>query len=162
MDALESLLKESKYDEFKMKALVNGFSQGFSLGYHVKQTAPNLKLHNKSDKILLWNKVMKEVQLKRYAGPFKEPPFKHFIQSPIGLKPKDNSRDVRLIFHLSYPRNSGKSINENMPRDLHKVSYPDFSDAIELDLCRKAGKFCKMSKSDMKSAFCILCMRPLD
>ena len=34
------------------------------------------------------------------AGPFKKVPFEHFIQSMIGLVPKDNRRAVRLIFHL--------------------------------------------------------------
>ena len=31
------------------------------------------------------------------------------------------------------------------------VTYPDFSKAIEL--CRRAGKGCKLSKSDMRAAF---------
>ena len=53
--------------------------------------------------IILWNKVMKEVKEKRFAGPFKEIPFEHFIQSPIGLVPKDGGKYYRLIFHLSYP-----------------------------------------------------------
>ena len=40
----------------------------------VKRTAPNLKLRI-GNKVELWNKVMNEVELKRYAGPFDEPPF---------------------------------------------------------------------------------------
>ena len=47
---------------------------------------------------------MKEVKLKRFAGPFESSPFEDFIQSPVGLVPKDNGKDTRLIFHLSYPR----------------------------------------------------------
>ena len=35
--------------------------------------------------------------------------------------------------------------------------YPDFSQAVKL--CIKAGKFCKMGKSDMRSAFRHICMR---
>ena len=46
-------------------------------------TAPNLKL-TVGNETILWNKVMKEVKAKRYAGPFTE----DFIQSPIGLVPK--------------------------------------------------------------------------
>ena len=104
--------------------------------------------------------VMKEVKLKRYAGPFETIPYDHYIQSPIGLVPKDNGRDVRLIFHLSYPRNSGKSVNQNTPRELCKIKYPDFSEAIKL--CLREGKGCCIAKSDMSSAFRNLGMSPND
>ena len=80
----------------------------------------------------------------------KNPPFENFIQSPIGLVPKDNGKDTRLIFHLSHPRN-GNSVNAMIPDDLCSVHYPDFQKAVEL--CKKAGKFAYCSKSDMKSAF---------
>ena len=82
-----------------------------------------------------------------------------YIQSPIGLVPKDDGKDVRLIFHLSHPQGAGTSVNANTPKELTKVSYPDFNKAIEL--CRKAGKGCKLSKSDMKSAFRNLGLAPL-
>ena len=89
------------------------------------------------DEIDLWNKVMKEVKLKRYAGPFNEIPFEDdFIQSPIGLVPKDQGKDTRLIFHLSYPclgKNS-TSVNANTPKHLCSVTYPDFNQAIKMIL----------------------------
>ena len=47
---------------------------------------------------------MKEVKEGRYAGPFESIPFDSYIQSPIGLVPKDGGKDTRLIFHLSYIR----------------------------------------------------------
>ena len=99
---------------------------------------------------------MKEVEAKCYAGPFKEIPFKNFIQSPIGLVPKDNGKNVRLIFHLSHPRGTNKSVNANTPKE----KYPDFNRAIQL--CMRAGKGCKLSKSDMKSAFRNLGLRISD
>ena len=113
---------------------------------------------------------MKEVQKGRYAGPFEEPPFPNFIQSPIGLVPKDQGKDTRLIFHLSYPR-SGKSVNSETPDKICTVKYPDFSEAIELcmDLIKEAktqgrtGKILIFSgKSDMKSAFRNLPILSLD
>ena len=105
---------------------------------------------------------MKEVKLKRYAGPFEKILFDNYIQSPIGLVPKDNGKDVRLIFHLSHPRNikAGVSVNAGMPKEKCAVRYPDFNRAIEL--CIRAGKSCKLSKSDIKSAFRNLCMRIQD
>ena len=100
-----NLLRESNYDVDKTNFIVDGFSHGFPLMFHgnqqVKTDAENLKLrvHSQTE---LWNKLMKEVQLKRVAGPFKEIPYEHYIQSPIGLVPKDSGTKTRLIFHLSY------------------------------------------------------------
>ena len=155
VQALKQLLEDSKYDVIETQFLVDGFTNGFSTGYdgptNVKITAPNLKFREVGDPITLWNKVMKEVKLKRYAGPFKDIPFDNYIQSPIGLVAKDGGKDTRLIFHLSYPRDGSSSVNANTPTQLCKVQYPDFNEAIQL--CIKAGKGCKIAKSDMKSAF---------
>ena len=104
----ELLLIHSKYNRQKTAFLIEGFRNGFSLGYEgdekVQITSPNLKFRGVGNKIILWNKIMKEVKLKRFAGPYSSIPFEHYIQSPVGLVPKGNGSDVRLIFHLSYPR----------------------------------------------------------
>ena len=107
-EKFNQLLIDSNYDAAKRTKLITGYRQGFDIGYHGSQnvqiTSKNLVLRVGSE-IELWNKVMKEVKLKRYAGPFKVIPYNNYIQSPIGLVPKDGGRDTRLIFHLSYPRN---------------------------------------------------------
>ena len=104
-DMLEKLLNEADYDTKKTTFLVDGFRNGFSLGYHgeesVRHKSKNLRF-TIGNKTILWNKVMKEVKNLRYAGPYEEPPFEFFIQSPIGLVPKDNGQNTRLIFHLSH------------------------------------------------------------
>ena len=123
---LQYLLQQSNYSAVETKFIIEGFKFGFPIGYdgckQVKMNSPNLKFRRVGnrmigDKVTLWNRVMKEVKLGRYAGPFEIIPFEYYIQSPIGLVPKDNGKDVRLIFHLSYPRNSGKSVNENIPKE---------------------------------------------
>ena len=155
VEVLQQLLRETNYNNKEIEFLVDGFTNGFDIGYrgdmNVKRRSPNLKLRVGSQ-VVPWNKIMKEVGLGRYAGPFAEDaiPFKYYIQSPVGLVPKDGGRDTRLIFHLSFPR-SGSSVNSETPREMTKVTYCDFADAIKL--CLKAGKHCKLSKSDMKSAF---------
>ena len=155
VEAFEKLLLLSGYDEGEMQFLIDGFRNGFSIGYQgpkdVKITAPNLKFRQVGNNTILWNKVMKEVKEKRYAGPFENIPFDNFIQSTIGLVPKDGGKDTRLIFHLSYPRDGYSSVNANTPADLCSVHYPDFNDAIQL--CIQEGKGCKIAKSDMKPAF---------
>ena len=161
MDAerFNELLVESGYDDELRREVIQGFKEGFDLGYEgpqtIQQESPNLRFRV-GDEIDLWNKVMKEVKLKRYAGPFAKPPYQSYIQSPIGLVPKDGGKDTRLIFHLSYLRTSkGRrcktSINANTLRDKCSVRYPDFDNAIQL--CLEAGKNCKLGRSDVRSAF---------
>ena len=150
----DSMLEGSGYDIKKRKYLVRGFKDGFSLNYQgplkqCKQSAANLKLRV-GTKLELWNKVMNEVELGRYAGPFEDPPFPYYVQSPIGLVPKDKGKKTRLIFHLSYPKN-GDSVNSGIPYEKCTVKYPDFDEAVRL--CLQEGVGCSMGKSDMSSAF---------
>ena len=101
------MLRFHNYDKDDTSFLEDGFWNGFDIGYEGpaerQSTARNLPLRVGS-KIQLWNKIMKEVELGRVAGPFDQVPFHQFIQSPIGLVPKagSNSGKTRLIFHLSY------------------------------------------------------------
>ena len=163
---LKQLLIETEYDPAETEFLYKGFTEGFDIGYrgptqNIQQTAPNLKLVV-GDVTDLWNKVMKEVKEKRFAGPFTTPPFKDFIQSPLGLVAKKGGDGLRLIFHLSYPRlqpqEQQKSVNGNTPQELCSVVYPTIEEAIIL--CMKMGRSCGMSKSDLKSAFRHLCIKP--
>ena len=151
----KELLEMSQYDPIETKFLIDGFTNGFSIGYcgieNVKITSPNLKFREVGNATILWKKVMKEVKEERYAGPFEQIPFEYFIQSPIGLVPKDGDKDTRLIFHLSYPRNGKSSVNANTHVELCSVKYPDFNEAIQL--CIREGKNCRIANSDMKSAF---------
>ena len=159
---LRDMLDLISYDRKDADFLIEGFSKEFSIGYQgpqeIKIKAPNLKFRGVGDDIILSNKVMKGVKEKRYAGPFKEIPFEYYIQSPIGLIPKDGGRDTRLIFHLSYPRDGKTSVNANTPVEMCSVKYPDFNDAIQL--CLKAGKACHIAKLDMKSAFRNMGIKP--
>ena len=70
---------------------------------------------------------MKEVKLKRFAGPFAEIPYDTYIQSPVGLVPKNDGKDTRLIFHLSHLHN-GSSVNSETPLVVCTVQYSDFAD----------------------------------
>ena len=137
----------------KKKFLVNGFTNGFSLGdkepKKVTRKASNLKLTVGSS-TELWNKVMTEVKAKRYAGPFRKVPYKYFIQSPISLVPEDKGKKTRLIFHLSYPK-TGDSVNSGIPDELHSFKYHYFMDAGAL--CLEAGVGCYAAKSHMSMAF---------
>ena len=90
-DELEKILIQTKYNKEKTEYLVNGFHHGFDIGYSglAEQcgTSENIpiKIGSKTE---MWNKVMKEVKMNRYAGLFEQIPFSNFIQSLIGLIPK--------------------------------------------------------------------------
>ena len=77
-DKFQQLLEESQYDKLETEFVCNGFRNGFELEYAgpkcIRQKSQNLKLRVGS-KLELWNKVMKEVKLERYAGPYETIPF---------------------------------------------------------------------------------------
>ena len=110
----------------------------------------------------MWEKVMKEVKLNRYAGPFtrEQIPYDHYVQSPIGLVPKSGNK-TRLIFHLSYDFPNGRRlINHPTLKELTSVHYRDLDHAIRtcLMILEKWGPDCPIfySKSDLISAFRLL------
>ena len=134
---LVRLLRSANYPQNKIDILKQGFTEGFDIGYQGPESRQSLSdnlpftIGNKTE---LWNKLMKEVKLKRVAGPFKKIPFENFIQSPIGLVPKAGNK-TRLIFHLSYSfdkQNQDKlgSLNEHTPQEICKVKYKDLDYVI--------------------------------
>ena len=165
VDKLKQLLIESNYDKRKSQFLVDGFTNGFDLGYRgpIDRTdeSDNIPLRIGSE-TELWNKVMKEVQACRYAGPYKRQdlPFDKFIQSPIGLVPKAGNK-TRLIFHLSYDftRNNEttKSVNYHTPDEMCTVKYRDLDYAIKqcIGILRQINwtKGLVFGKSDLSNAF---------
>ena len=127
-------LRQSNYDEEEVRFLQQGFTDGFDIGYQgtdqKQSTSCNLPL-TVGSKTELWNKLMKEVRVKRVAGPYSKVPFSNFIQSPIGLVPKDNGQ-MRLIFHLSYDFKSDGlgSVNSHTDRESCSVKYRDLDYAV--------------------------------
>ena len=122
--------------------------------------------------VTLWNKLIKEVKLKRVAGPFDSVPFKYFIQSPIGLVTKTGGQ-TRLIFHLSFEFGPDeKSVNYHTSVEKCSVKYQDLDEAIR-NCCRvkefkmghmslywceddKGNEYIYLGCSDIKSAFRLL------
>ena len=147
---LDGLLRLSNYEKSKCKIVVKGFKYGFPLCYEGDKSVKHRSEYFKSrvgSKLKLWNKLMKEVQAQRVAGPFENIPYKHYIQSPVELVPKDGGKKTRLIFHLSHPKGKGTSVNARIPKEKCTVKYPDFEDAVKLCLASERG--CKVGKSDM-------------
>ena len=80
------------------------------------------------------------------------------MASPLGVVPKKNPGEFRLIHHLSYPK--GYSVNDGISSEYTSVSYATISDAIKQ--IKLAGPGCFLSKTDIKNAFRIIPIGPQD
>ena len=138
--------------------IVEGFTEGFRLGFKGERTTndpPNLKSALGNPKITQ-AKIDKEVEAGRYAGPFSKRPIDGLTVSPIGLQPKKEQGEYRLITHLSYPK--GNSINDGIAREHATVQYANITRAIKI--VKQLGRGCYMAKTDIKSAFRIVPLNP--
>lgn len=148
------------YDDHLKAFLYEGFKQGFKIQYQgprQQRFCKNLLSVQQHENIVA-EKLQKEVSLGRIAGPFNFLPFSNLQCSPIGIVPKKEINEFRLIHHLSYP--DGASINDFIPNELCSVSYTTVDDAIKQ--IKKLGKSCLLAKTDIASAFRILPVHPDD
>lgn len=148
------------YDSVKANYLVCGFKNGFRIGFQGDRhfrVSPNLKSASEFPEIVE-EKLAKEISQGRIAGPFHELPFVNMHISPIGVVPKKEVGQYRLIHHLSYPKD--KSINDHIPEELKTVHYSSIDDAIEIIL--NLGPNATMAKTDISNAFRIIPIHPHD
>ena len=168
-DVLEQLLIDTDFDLDKRSKLIRGFREGFDIGYRgcnfQKNFSDNLPF-KVGTPLEMWNKIMSEVELGRYGGPFKldQIPYEHFIQSPVGLVPKANNK-TRLIFHLSFDFDDRHpSINACTPPELCSVKYRDLDHAVtqSVHILESLGYHVVIfyGKTDLVSAFRLLPVRP--
>ncbi len=103
--------------------------------------------------------LQREIQLGRTAGPFASPPFPNLQISPIGAVPKKRSEKLRVIHHLSYPRDGGtSSVNSRLiEMPCHYLRF----DAV-LRTIADIGPSCLLAKIDVKDAFRLLRVHPDD
>ena len=159
-------LTATEYPIAKTQFLIRGFSQGFSIGYagsmERQSTSRNIPFTpGVGDQVDLWNKIMIEVKAARIAGPFTQPPFINFIQSPIGLVPKKGNK-MRMIFHLSHNFSKNQadySLNHFTPQEICSTKYNDLDHAITncLAVSKEYGNSSVvLGKTDLSMAFCML------
>lgn len=134
--------------------LIRGFNFGFHVNFEGGRSVfepPNLKSAIDRPDIVR-DKLDKEINAGRIAGPFHNRPFPDMFCSPLGIVPKKNPMEFRLIHHLSFPR--GSSINDFIPKEFSSVTYATINDAIST--LKRAGRGSFMAKTDIKSAFRII------
>lgn len=147
MDGYQSDLRQYIIDGFRF-----GFRINFS-GERCSQTCSNLKTALDNPDVLQ-EKLNAELAMGRIAGPFDSSPLPNLKLSPLGLVPKRQEGQFRLIHHLSYPRTTGTSVNSGIDKEYTAVSYAGIEDAVSV--IKTIGRGCYMAKTDIKSAFRIL------
>jgi hypothetical protein len=144
----------------KARDLIEGLEYGFELKY----SGPRRLFEAKSKEIVGYyediakQKIMKEKQLGRIAGPFSNPPFPTFRVSPISVIPQKSSSEFRLIHNLSFPPEN--SVNDFINKEFCTVKYSSINDAVRM--IYKLGKKSLLAKCDIKSVFRLLRLSPGD
>lgn len=150
------------YPQHKVDYLVSGFKFGFNLGFEGSRIGQNCQ-NSKSARLhpeVVTQKLQKELDLGRIAGPFTEKPFTNLHLNPLGLVPKKDG-DFRLIHNLSYAdSDASSSINEGIPRENATVQYAGVDDAVRG--LKALGRHSFMAKVDILQAFRQLPIRPVD
>lgn len=138
--------------------LESGFRDGFSIpatGFGPVAFVKNLPSVRLRPEVVS-DKLVKEVELGRMAGPFRVPPIDDLCVSPLGLVPKKEPNKFRMIHHLSYPY--GSSVNDSIDSALCKVVYTSFDAALVW--VRRYGPGALMAKTDIEAAFRLLPVHP--
>ena len=148
------------YDSAKANYLVCGFNNGFRIGFQGDRhfrASPNIKSASEFLEIVE-EKLAKEISRGRIAGQFHELPFVNMHISPIGVVPKKEVGQYRLIHNLSNP--TDKSIDDHIPDELKTVHYSSIDYAIEIIL--NMGPNATMAKTDISNAIRIIPIHPHD
>ena len=159
VDNLSKLL--SGFTPTDKDILISGFKNGFRLGSN-KLSYSNLipKNHQSvtNEPDIVSTKILKEINMQRYLGPFDAIPFDNVVISPLGLVPKKELNSYRLIHDLSFPE--GFSVNSDIPQEASSVQYQNIENAIHL--VKENGYNCLMAKADIEEAFRQIPINPMD
>ena len=147
-------LLQNHPDRKLVKDLLNDITHGVRIGYQPTNRAPIVCDNHASAKTNtapVAAELERELTLQRKVGPFLEPPFSHFVGSPMGAIPKKHSNPPkwRIIHDLSWP--AGHFTNDGIPQDLFSCSYDSLDSAI--CILKHLGPGALMSKLDLSDAF---------
>lgn len=148
-----------RYPDRKAASLLEA---GFRYGFRIPSEVPlvprclrNLRSAYEHPEVV-GDKLLKEVQLGRMAGPFAAPPLGNLVVSPLGVVPKKEANKFRLIHHLSHPK--GSSVNDGIDPDICSVVYTSFDAALKW--VRRCGTGALLAKTDIEAAFRLLPVHP--
>ena len=154
------ILKELIRGYEKSYYLVQGFSEGFKMG--VEGNFQSHSFHNHlsvlNDPQAAIKKLQQELDAGRIAGPFNSTPLPKFVISHLGLIPKKEAGEFRLIHDLSFPHYD--SVNDHIPKETSHVRYETLDDIVTLVKTNGPGSL--IAKADIESAFQIIPIHPGD
>ncbi len=138
--------------------LVKGFTEGFPIPHSGISHPTSIRNHKSAtaNPHIVDAKIQHELSLERIAGPFNSLPIPNLVLSPIGLVPKKEEGNYRLIHDLSYPK--GNSVNEGIPREFCTVQYETL-DTVTAHILA-CGKWALVAKADIQDAFRICPIHP--
>ena len=150
------------YDCKSKTALILGFKSGFRINSSI-DTDPRKGLYENHKSVndnlsFVQTKLDKEKALGSIAGPYKNPLLSSMVFSPLGLVPKKEPGDFRLIHDLGYPKEN--SVNSHIAPEFSSVSFEMRDDCIRIML--ELGKGCLEDKADVNDAFRIIPISPID
>ena len=154
-----SLLKTLLRGYQEADRIVAGFTEGFKFhfsGQECQTTCRNSKEANIHSSAVD-DKIQQELNHRRIAGPFKDPPFLNFKCSPLSLREKSEPGTFRLLHNLSYPYDTS-SVNGGIPQEHKTVHYSTVQTAIRK--INELGRGSYMAKADIKSAYRIVPIHP--
>ena len=108
-------------DSNALQSLISGFSNGFVIFYQGPSRYRISQNHASATKnsTVMDTKIEKELRLGRIRGPFLHPPFPNFQSSPLGLVPKKEPNQYRVIHNLSFPHSD--AVNSYIPQEFVHV-----------------------------------------
>ena len=138
---------------------LSGYNQGFRIGCKgldfplITKNLPSARDNREQ----VTAAIIKELERGHTAGPFIHPPFENFWCSPFGAVPKKDGSHC-LIVDLS-PSNE-LSINDFISKEDYSVTFSKFDDVVPI--VKSLGKLALMAKLDIKNAFRLCPVSPVD
>ncbi|GAV02772.1 hypothetical protein RvY_13296, partial [Ramazzottius varieornatus] len=133
----------------------NGADIGFN-GPRYPRFTKNSATAREFSEVLL-KSITKEVASGHSVGPFSSPPFPNFVVSSLGVREKKTGGH-RIIMDLSRP--FGDSVNDHISPEDYSLAFCSVDDAC--NMLQTVGKGALMAKEDVKAAFRLIPVRPLD
>ena len=141
--------------------IINGINGGFHISYQEgsprKSSTHNL-LSAAEHPEVIENYIHEELGLGRLLGPLLKRDIPLIHCSPFEVIPKKGDDVWRLIIDLSSPKN--RSINDGIREDLASIPYATINKVVKKVLDPGQGTY--MAKTDIKSAFLIIPVHPID
>ena len=142
--------------------LLVGFTRGFRISSSLlsdpaKGSYQNPKYVSDNPSVVR-DKHVTERGFSRVACPFLSPPFHNIILSPLAIVPKRDPGEFRLLHDLSFPKHN--SVNSHIPPVFTTVQFELLDTCIDRIL--EIGVGCQVAKADLKDAFRIIPVCPLD